>query len=283
MKSFFVITIALLMLCCNNKAQKKHGSPDGYNLDEPSKLIMPESLLEISGISFHNYSPDTIYAIQDEQGKLFKLPLGEKEAFKTKFGKQGDYEDLAILNNTVFVLKSNGSIYSFPFGDSYSEETYNTAEWKNILPDGEYESLYADSSSNKIYALCKHCGADKKSSFTSGYIFNWKNDSLSMDSSFRIDISQIEKVSKTSFEKFRPSAMAKNPLTQEWYILASLNKILVITDSKWQVKQVFSLDGTTFNQPEGIAFDNHNNLYISNEGSDIVNGNVLRFDFSPKK
>ncbi|RZK63080.1 MAG: SdiA-regulated family protein, partial [Pedobacter sp.] len=35
--------------------------------------------------------------------------------------------------------------------------------------------------------------------------------------------------------------------------------------------------GTSFNQPEGIAFDRDNNLYISNEGGDLSAGNILMF------
>jgi uncharacterized protein YjiK len=55
--------------------------------------------------------------------------------------------------------------------------------------------------------------------------------------------------------------------------------MLVIADNDWTVKEVYPLDRATFRQPEGIAFDGENNLYISNEGDDMSKGNVLKFVF----
>ena len=76
---------------------------------------------------------------------------------------------------------------------------------------------------------------------------------------------------------FRPSALAKNPLTKEWYIISAVNKLLVVTDENFKMKDSYALGGNLFNQPEGIAFDKEGNLYISNEGDDITQGNILKF------
>ncbi len=109
------ITVALVvsMAGCNSTA-KEEKSITGYDLGNPEKFFMPESLLEISGITFYKGKKDTIYAIQDEQGRVFRLPWDVKKQYNTKFGKQGDYEDLAIINEQVLVLKSNGTLFSFP-------------------------------------------------------------------------------------------------------------------------------------------------------------------------
>jgi uncharacterized protein YjiK len=45
----------------------------------------------------------------------------------------------------------------------------------------------------------------------------------------------------------------------------------------WGVKEVYKLDPSVFEQPEGMAFDSANNLYISNERGNVVQGNVLKF------
>lgn len=89
---------------------------------------MPESLLEISGITFNKSISDTIYAIQDEEGKLFRLPWGIKKQNNAKFGKKGDYEDLTIINDHAFILKSNGTLFSFPMSDAVYEDVDGARE-----------------------------------------------------------------------------------------------------------------------------------------------------------
>jgi uncharacterized protein YjiK len=61
------------------------------------------------------------------------------------------------------------------------------------------------------------------------------------------------------------------------YILASVNKLLVIADKKGNVKNVYTLDPATFNQPEGITFTPSGTLIISNEKGDEDNATLLIF------
>jgi hypothetical protein len=57
---------------------------------------------------------------------------------------------------------------------------------------------------------------------------------------------------------------------------------LMITDANWKVKDVYPLDPRRFRQPEGLAFDTAGNMYISNEGDEVSNGNVLKFEYRNK-
>jgi uncharacterized protein YjiK len=84
-------------------------------------------------------------------------------------------------------------------------------------------------------------------------------------------------LTKKNKSAFRPSALTKDPLTGDWYILSAVNKLLVVADKSWKVKGAYPLNTHTFNQPEGIAFDNDGNLYISNEGDGFIDGNILKF------
>jgi uncharacterized protein YjiK len=282
-KQAFIYLSALLSLLsssCVQSQQKKKASPKGYDLNTSIKYRMPENLLEISGIAFNGGNADTFYAIQDEEGKLFYGKLGADRVNHTKFGKHGDYEDVAVCGNLVIVLKSNGKLYIFPLSEVKEPELTNVQELDALLPSGEYESMYADEAARKLYVLCKNCDDEKTSKSSSGYIFDIAaNGTLKPTGSFQIDVKQIKKLSGQSKVNFRPSAMAKNPITKQWYIVSSVNELLVVADANWKVVATYGIDHKTFLQPEGLAFDKQGNMYISNEGDEFSKGNVLKFNY----
>lgn len=276
---YMMPVVALVAFYACKPVASKFSSPAGYDLEHPEKFNMPESLLEISGIAFYKGKSDTVYSIQDEEGSVFRQKWGVKHQKNVSFASKGDYEDIAIFNEKVFVLKSNGHLYSFPFSETVKEKAEHVKVSKKLVPKGEYESLYADPETQKVYVLCKSCPVDKKKKTSTGYVLNYdlKLDSLIPESTFSIDLEQIKKLNPKLKASLSPSALTKNPKTKEWYILASANKLLVIADENWKVKQVHRLNSSIYNQPEGIAFDNDMNLYISNEGDELTNGNILKF------
>lgn len=280
MVGLLAVLISLTSLSCVEKKAKGPDSPPGYNLNKPQKYNMPDVLQEISGIAFNKGDNRIVYAEMDEQGKVFKMPLGTKDETVSKFGEKGDYEDISIAQDWIIVLKSNGDLYSFPLSEAVNPIPKNVKETKGLIPKAEYEGMFADEATGNIYVLCKNCKQDKGSKITSGYILSLQKDgSIKSKSTFSVDVSNVDKLSGKKKGTFHPSALAINPLTKEWYIVSSVNKALVVTDAAWKVKSVYHLSSNTFNQPEGIAFDQSGNLYISNEGSETQLGNILRFDY----
>lgn len=258
-------------------------SPPGYDLNHPEKFNMPESLLEISGIAFYKDKSDTVYSIQDEDGRLFRQAWMNKKQKHVVFGKKGDYEDLAILNETVMVLESDGTLYVFPFADATKEKVQDIKIFKKILPKGEYESIYADNQTNQVYLLCKNCKDDKKDKSMSGSIFTYNpaKKELIPSGEFSMDLSGMIKKEEILKTGLKASALTRDPHSGEWYILSSVNKVLVVATPDWKVKSVHRLNSSQFNQPEGLAFDNEMNLFISNEGDELSAGNILKFKRKP--
>ena len=277
------LAVMTILYACKPEVNK-YSSPAGYDLNTPEKFNMPESLLEISGMAFYHDRPDTVYSVQDEDGDLFRQAWGIKKQKHTTFSKKGDYEDVAILNETVMVLKSNGSLFVFPFAEVTKKKVEDLKEWKDLLPKGEYESIYADQQSNQVYLLCKNCKDDKKDKSMSGSIFTWNaaNKELIASGQFVMDLSGLiekEEILKTGL---KPSALSRDTHTGDWYILSSVNKVLIVASADWKVKSVHRLNSSVFNQPEGLAFDKDRNLYISNEGDELGAGNILKFNYQSK-
>ena len=288
--SSLLISVAFLGISCvnGNRDDKKNDSTETvstegaeklslpYDLANPVKYNMPQNLFEISGIVFRNGDPKEVFAIQDEDGDLFQLGLADKESKFTKFGGKGDYEDVAIINNTVIVLKSNGELHSFPISEINKPEAANVVKTKDLVPKAEYEGLAADEKTGLVYVLTKEIKKNK-SDQTDIYAFKYADGKFTANGTFALSYKEIADLSGEAKIKFRPSALAKNPSTKEWYVLSSMNKLLVVTDANFKIKATYPLKGDFFNQPEGIAFDRDSNLYISNEGGTLSAGNILMF------
>ncbi len=264
--------------------------PHGYNLAAPKKYVMPEPLREISGITFLRNDPDTMYAIEDETGKLFYFHPGGAKFPYHKFGKHGDYEDVTVLNDKEFVvLRSDGSLFVMPVdavrgsrGSKDGGEGLSKAvrAYEHILPAGEYEGLYGDEG-GRLIALCKNCADDDQQKEVSGYVLQYgAGGALAITQHFKVEVPADKLTSIHKTVKFHPSCLARHPLTHEWYIISSVNKALLVLDDQWKVKNIYPLNPVLFKQPEGLAFDKQGNMYISNEGGE-GNANVLEFAYQP--
>src|SRR6266700_4983498 len=120
-------SMLLIQASCNSQ-KIYYKSPAGYNFNEPVKYNMPDVLHEISGIAFNKGNGDTIYAEQDEEGRLFHFKPGDKKMIISKFGKHGDYEDVSICDDYVIMLRSDGVLFTFPLREGCDEKAADVKE-----------------------------------------------------------------------------------------------------------------------------------------------------------
>ncbi|SEK21523.1 SdiA-regulated domain-containing protein [Parapedobacter koreensis] len=282
-RSDLLVVLMIVGMGCSQAQRVDYtDNPPGYDLTNPDVYKLSEVLHEISGISFNKGNPDTIYAQQDEDGQLFYFAWGDPKPRYAEFGKGGDYEDIAILQDQVIILRSDGNLYRFSVAGKQGKNVGPVEMWKKPFPEGEYESLAATGHDSLLYVLCKNCKEDKKRSAATGYAVRLERDgSLGHQFTFAIHFDQIERFVSLKGKAFQPSAMTWNPYTGQWFVISSINKLLVVLDDQWKVISAYRLDPALYTQPEGIAFDGNRNLYISNEGGRKGNrATIFKFQFN---
>ena len=268
-----VIIAGMLMSCNAGKKKLKYNDSSRYDMLNPFIIKLPDGLGEISGMAY--YSKDTsVFAIKDEDGILYKVSLTHKGQINLwRFGKSRDFEDLVLLDSTFYILVSNGDLQSLNFsgGDTILTDKFKFP--KASKGSMEFESMYYDDSLQQLILLCKNCDSDAKKKVTAvGYNISTK---VYTPMVYEIDVHPIATKLEQKKMKLRPSAAAINPATNELYILASLNHLIVVTDRQGKFKELYELDPAIYPQPEGLAFTPSGDMIISNEANEVNLANIL--------
>lgn len=246
----------ILIIGCKNAGDEMVLSAEtgnNYSFDKPVQVyVMPAELKEISGISFQ--SDKELLCEEDEHGKIYIYDVQVKQVtVKIDFGPAGDYEDIARYNDKIYIVRSDGVLFSFAGKE--------TTELQTGIPKGEdIEGLCADAANNRLLIASKH----------KGKIYAYEPGTGALKELWKID----EK-------KFAPSALAIHPLTHEIYVISSVSKQLLVLSVDGKIKETHQLTGKQFKQPEGMAFAANGDLYISNEGRG-GDGNILLFRYQKK-
>lgn len=265
----FLCIVLFALIGCKNKGPKKIKSPEGYDFSSGKKVYLLSRLEEVSGIAFEPGSDSMLMAINDEEGFIFPVNINSPKSNPDhfKFAGLGDYEDICFYKGMWRVLQSNGTIHST---DIEKNIVLNPAD---ILPEGEYEGMVAYG--DTLFVICKECSGDKKGKATVFFI-NSKNDSMYVAGTGTMNAKDFI---RTKSKKILASALARHPITNDWYILSHLNGCLFIADPQFRVKEYIKLSRSIFLQPEGIAFTSSGNLFISNEG-DESSGSIMVFEYN---
>lgn len=231
-----------------------------FNVDEPTlKVELSQELLEISGLAWYK---ESLAGVEDESGIVYLMdPQSGKIKERIKFSLPGDFEALEVVGKQFYALTSSGTIFSFQENPLEPIVLSTPLSWKN-----DAEGLAYDDYNNRLLILCKENGSlESEIETKSIFAFNLETYELEAEPVVALSIEELQR--HKSFNKYKPSGLAIDPLTCELYILSSVGKAIVVLNTDYTIKKVKKLPGKLYHQPEGIAFDPVGNLYICNEGS----------------
>lgn len=235
-----------------------------FNISNPElKIELSKELKEISGLTW--LSTNQIGAVQDESGIFYVLDPSSGEIIeKIRFSYPGDFEGVEAVSECIYTLTSSGSLFYFDVSSPQNVKRINTPlSWRN-----DAEGLGYNPNTEQLLIICKENGSVSDTKFKGKSIFsiNIIDHTFSSTPVTTIKKNTIEKFVKV--DKFKPSALAVDPLTQDIYILASAGKLLVVLSADYKVKNAVRLSPKIYAQPEGICFSPKGDLFISNEGKD---------------
>ncbi len=256
--------------------------PTGYDLSRPDTvLVLPEILHEISGLTMTG--PDRCACVQDENGIVFIYDLRTNAIVRrVPFGPDGDYEGITRTGTTLYVLRSDGMIYEI---DGYESAGTKVRSYDTGIPASDNEGLCYDRDNNRLLIACKSkIGKTRELKDKRAiYGFDLRTKTLSPEPVYLFDLGRIKAfaaereigipltITKKKHRvepdiKFKPSAVAIQPLSGELYLLSSVDHLLFIFSRDGSIRDIARLDPALFNKPEGITFDTLGTMFISNEG-----------------
>jgi len=289
--SLLIFTLVFFLACSENKSRKVNGADDKRSNDKPvvtdsnselshydlaskNPLIikLPKELLEISGITM---TPDgKMFAQQDESGIIFQIDYKSGTIIKTfSLGSppiKKDFEDLVFVKDKFYMLESNGNIYEF--GEGSNGESVEYKVYKNDLrKSSDTEGMSYDPETNSLLIALK--GDAGKELEGDKAIYSFSLDNMKMDESPRI-ILPLQEIRKN----FNPSGIQKNIKIGTYFIITANGNEIAEIDKNGKILGRQKLPAPVHSQPEGIAFDKDNNLYISNEGKS-GNGSIVVYPY----
>ena len=253
-----------------------------FDVNHPSQVIkLPGALKEISGIT--TLSKNKIACVQDEKGTVFVYDI-HKDKLKESiaFGKNKDYEAIANVNDTIYVLRSNGTIYEI---DSLESTDENVISFPTFLSkQNNCEGLCYDRANNRLLLACKgrpEKGTAARSS-KAVYAFDLATKQLQKEPVLVINPDEIIEMGRNAVQNnsflnsffgtvknenlFEPSEIAIENASGNYFILSSVGKRLASFSPDGKLIAVVNLDPSIFKQPEGLAFALNGDMIISDEG-----------------
>lgn len=296
---FIILSIFSCKFKNNNQSIKtfeagRNYNPVGYDLSQPDKIVvLPAILHEVSGIT--EIDSSSIACIQDENGILVIYDISKSAISKHFiFHGDGDYEGIARTGNTIFVLRSDGTLYEIP---DYRSAGFTEISYKTKIPASDNEGLCYDKKNNWLLIGPKSNIEGEKKSKRAIYGFSLETKNLLDKPVVKFDLKAIKEyaienklnlpVAYKKNEKpepeieLRTSAIGIHPGTNKLFLISGIEQILFVFNSDGTLEYMEKLDQRLFNQPEGITFLNNGDMLISNEGGS-GSATLLRFNYKLK-
>ncbi len=227
---------------------------------------LPGRLREISGLALT--SDERLFAVADEKAIVYELDYQDGKIIKSfALGDpvvRADFEGIAVLNDTVWLMTSDGMLYAAkegPDGRSVRYHKYDTGHGDYC----ELEGLAADRFADTLILVCKEANS-KKADLR---IFEWSVSESGIEHLRDIELPESAIEQNIGAKRINPSGIAIDPQTGERVLIAARQDALVrLTADGDLVEAIILKKKGRHKQAEGIALTRDGRMLIADEGGD---------------
>lgn len=239
---------------------------DAQFQDDFKQWKLPGRLREISGLALS--SDERLFAVTDEKAIVYELDYSEGRIIKSfAYGNptvRGDFEGIAILGNTIWLMTSDGQLFAAEEGPDERSVRYQ----KFDTGHGDYcelEGLAQDPAAGTLILVCKETNKKKNDLM----MFEWSatTEGIEHIRSTVIPESLIE--DEIDEKKISPSGITIDPRSGERVIVAARQDALVRLGADGSLSEAIILKKKgRHKQAEGIELTRDGRMLIADEGGD---------------
>lgn len=241
-------------------SSRQPADPDAFR-----QWRLPDRLREISGLAL---TPDgRLLAVTDESAIVYELDHSKGSILKA-FGLgdpvvRGDFEGIAVLGDTVWLMTSDGRLLAAtegPDGRNVPYERYDTG-----LGDYcELEGLAQDRAAQTLLLACK----EAKSKYDDLRIFELSLSAGRVERVRDVVVPEKSIAARIGEKRVNPAAIAVDGQTGEWVLVAARQAALIRLRADGSLSEAIILDKKgRHRQPEGIELTGDGRMLIADEGA----------------
>jgi uncharacterized protein YjiK len=267
---YSLLAVLLCFGAAGCAAAQSPGALGHYDPAGPTshRIALPADLAEISGLA---YTPDgRLLAHGDEVAVVYQIDLARGRPVK-RFGiggpggpLLGDFEDIQVVGDRVFLVTSKGEIIEAREGAD-GETKPPVRRGRGLGGTCEVEGMTWDDGSKSLLLLCKQTKGKR-----------WKDQLVILavspetgefEPEPRLLVPQADLRRVTGAKGFSGSAITRHPRTGTYLMLAGPQRAYAEIGSTGKVLGGGKLAAERHRQPEGIAIAPDLTLLISDEAA----------------
>jgi uncharacterized protein YjiK len=267
-KYCILLLIFTSILGCNYLTLNDESLLKNYDLNgaDNKVIYLPNVLKEASGIAYldeshiltHNDEKGLVYKINITSGKVIaEFSIGKKEIEK-------DFEGIALVDDSVYLVSSNGTLFKFSLFNGKDNIEYEKITTP-LSSKNNVEGLCYYENTNSLLLACKSNPGKNYISYKAVYEFDLTHMKFIDKPKFLISLAELKK--KFDIKDFRPSGIEINPKNGNIFLISANPEAIVEIDSTGELLNAQELNDKKHKQPEGITFLKDGTLILADESN----------------